>query len=345
MNLENFANDIANELKKEFPGADIKVQEIPKNGEVLTGITVLAEGKSVSPTIYINDFYDDYVDGRSIEEIAETITDIAKDSLANMPEIKLPDIMNWNEMQDQVVARIVGNEGNEQYLAGKVSTKDEFLPDISYIYGVNLDVGDNKGFIAITNNIFDTWNIDKETLHEVALENTFDKLQPEIKSMNEIIAEMMGMDVEDMSMIPGMDENTPPMIVVSNEDRAFGAVSIFHPEVQEELADRIGGDFFILPSSVHEVIVVPADPERIEEFKDMVYSVNQEQVAPQERLSDQVYAYDSKNQELCLAEKLSGEKKLTFSMDSLKVDLENKQKAEAGKDAPGKDHSNDHSRT
>lgn len=345
MSIKSFANDIANEIKAEFPGTEITVREIPKNGEVLTGLTFVSEEKSMGPTLYVNDYYDDFIDGRSLEEIAEMITDVAKDAIDRAPEVHLPDFMNWNEMQDQVVARIVGNEGNEQYLADKVSTKDEFLPDISYVYGVYVDVGDDTGFVSISNTIFDKWNIDKETLHEVAMENTFDKQQPEIKSMQEIMAEMMGMDVEDMPMMPGMDENFPPMIVVSNESKSFGAVSIFHPEVQEELADRIGGDFYILPSSLHEVIVVPADPERLEEFKFMVSTINQEQVAPQERLSDQVYAYDSKNQELCLAEKLSGEKKLTFSMDSLKVDLENKQKAEAGKDAPGKDHSNDHSRT
>ena len=85
------------------------------------------------------------------------------------------------------------------------------------------------------------------------------------------------------------------MYVASNKERIHGAGVIAYPEFMEEAAKRLGGDFYVLPSSIHEVILIPDTPDvSVLELQGIVQSVNVEQVAPEERLSDHIYHYDSK---------------------------------------------------
>lgn len=334
MDFEIFVNEMADEMREVYPDAEITVHNVPKNGEVLTGIIIMVNdnesSQAIAPTIYLNDYYEDYLDGRDLSEIVETVADVAKDALENMPQYNLPNLSDWESVKDSILAQIVGNENNEQFLDSRVSTRDESLEDLSYVYRINLD----EGSIPITNGMLLKWNIDKNTLHETALANSFEKEMPVICDIREIMAELMGVDVADIDVLMGDGEEPKvEQIVVTNESKMFGAVNIFNEEVQDDLADRIGGDFYILPSSVHEVIVIPADPERLGEFKDTVREVNEEQVDPKDRLSDHVFAFDAENRQLCKAEELhAGRKhKLQFSLESMEEDLKRK-RGEEGPD-------------
>lgn len=85
-----------------------------------------------------------------------------------------------------------------------------------------------------------------------------------------------------------------PMRVLTNSKRVHGAACILYPGVLDEVAQETGGSFFILPSSVHEVIILPdagnGDGERL---KEIIRMVNTTQVAPEEVLSDTLYRYDT----------------------------------------------------
>ena len=105
--------------------------------------------------------------------------------------------------------------------------------------------------------------------------------------MAEVLNELMGAEI-----IP---QDELPMYVASNKERIHGAGVIAYPEFMEEAAKRLGGDFYVLPSSIHEVILIPDTPDvSALELQGIVQSVNVEQVAPEERLSDHIYHYDSK---------------------------------------------------
>ena len=107
-------------------------------------------------------------------------------------------------------------------------------------------------------------------------------------------------------MMETQDERS--MYVITNESKLFGAASMLYEEPLYELAEKIGSDLYILPSSIHEVIAVSADFGSPDEWAEMVYEINMDQVDINDRLSNQVYCYDKDLRTLRLAtDTLAGE--------------------------------------
>jgi len=95
------------------------------------------------------------------------------------------------------------------------------------------------------------------------------------------------------------------MYVLSNADKLNGAAAILDSKTMEDISEKLGGDFIVLPSSIHEVIVLPVNEDMDRQtLEAMVQDVNAGQVAPEERLSDHVYMYDSQAKELVRADKM-----------------------------------------
>ena len=120
-------------------------------------------------------------------------------------------------------------------------------------------------------------------LYNAASKNTKELFPVSIKNMNEGIGEMIfgesGIDEEMQKEFSEVMQETPDencMYVITNESKLFGAASMLYEEPIHELAEQVGGDLYILPSSVHEVIAVPADFDSPEELAEMVYEINME---------------------------------------------------------------------
>lgn len=194
------------------------------------------------------------------------------------------------------------------------------MDDIAVIYCVML--GENAGgvmSVPVTNMLMETWKITKDELHKLALAN-LPKLTPStFVSMNELMAEMMlpeimsNMGVDRETAEEMIHDMVPPenmMYVLSNKQRLDGAAAILDSEIMHRVQEKIGNDFYILPSSIHEVLVIPADAYMdFRELEAMVKEVNAAQVAPQERLSDHVYRYDGGIQEIYRADKAEEHRK------------------------------------
>ena len=127
----------------------------------------------------------------------------------------------------------------------------------------------------------------------------------EAKPLRQVLAETMGLDEEMMDLMGPSD--VPEMIVLTTEDKLQGAKALLSKEALSEVYDQVGGDFVVLPSSIHEVLCLPIrDDMDAETLKNMVREVNGTQVAPNERLSDNVFKFDGS--------------KLTLVGDSLQMD-------------------------
>ena len=89
-----------------------------------------------------------------------------------------------------------------------------------------------------------------------------------------------------------------------------GAAAILNDTARQEIAEKLG-DFYVLPSSIHEVMIVPKSTGRsLEELELMVRSVNSSEVEPDEVLSDHVYEYDAKEHELFRSDRAEERAKL-----------------------------------
>lgn len=180
-------------------------------------------------------------------------------------------------VQKQIVFQLIGREGNENFLS-EIPHR-EFL-DLAIVYRVILGTRE-EGIksILVRNSMMEDLRLDEEDLYEYAVKNTKRIFPSTIQWTSEVL---FGKKQEDDSLL-----------VISNEERAFGAAAILFQENLEEIAKRFQSDFYILPSSIHECIATVATGDREEPVRllQMVRNMNKE-VSPGEVLSNSVYLFD-----------------------------------------------------
>lgn len=314
MSFEEFKKEIADNIKdhlpEEYQDSSVQLNTVHKNNETLDAITITSTDSNVSPTIYLNSFYEDYQNGEDMDSIMDKIADIRVEHEVDK-SFDVSRIMDFEQVQDKIAARVVGMEGNDELLAQRPHAE---MDDLAVTYCVMLGEDANGSMsVPITNQLMETWGVTQEDLHQLAQTNQETLTPSTFKSMNEVMAEMMipqimddmGVDRESAEqMISDMIPPDDMMYVLSNEQKVNGAAALLDEKMMDQVAEKVGVDFYILPSSVHEVLIVPAEVGmNLKDLENMVQEVNATQVAPQDRLSDHVYQYDNETHEIFRADR------------------------------------------
>lgn len=251
-------------------GIKAEATEVTKNGVVLEGIMV-GEG-SVRPTIYA-DFYKN-----ASENMIEELVEHVKEILEEAPQFVTEDLTNWDWAKTRL-RLCIQQKGNEPIC------KRDFL-DLEQYVRVVVDEEQGASF-KVSPAMLEKYGVSEYTLFHVAMDCTRPLI--EVQDMSSIIADMMGISVDEVIEMQG--EN-PPMIVVTNKSKVNGASTICFMDVLKEVADRYEKDLVILPSSIHECILHPMDDTiNFTTFNEMVQNVNENEVDPVEVLSNHVYVY------------------------------------------------------
>ena len=290
MNFESFSEMVRGDLERQLEGTKVNVRDVTKNnGLTLKGLTFLKEGEQISPVIYLERFHKEYLYGKTLEEIeSEIITFYEENRNCTFSQLDIDAVTDFDKMRDSVRFRIINYDKNIERYKERPHRK---LLDLMCIYYIDCGTGNNgggQGCIVINKAIFTVWNITENELWETALSNMVKYDTASFASMEDVIEEIIG----DESFTDAQ-EFTNPMCIVSNKSKLYGASVMFYPDCMERIKEYFKSDFYILPSSVHEIIVIPKD-ERIQEqaLHEMVREVNSTQVAPDEVLSDNVYKYE-----------------------------------------------------
>ena len=281
-------------LPPEYANAEIKLKPVNKSaGEELTGISIKKEDETIVPNIYLNGFYEKYRNANSLEDV---LWDIANTRIKNDNTFRLEDVPtfeSFDEIKDRVIMRVNNARVGEKYLE---DTPHETVFDLGVVYGVNIAGSDgDSGFIKITDSILNRLGIDQETLHEYAEKNTAEKAT--YKTLGDVLAEMMG-----DANLPDDIFTDPPVYVLTNQEKVYGAAAIACPSTLKDIASKTQEDYYILPSSVHEILIVPISLNaNADDLLQMVHSVNATEVDPRDYLSDNVYYYSAEREKLFLA--------------------------------------------
>ncbi len=283
-----------------YRGMEVRVDPVNKVNRTLDGLSLLAKNEEtmISPTLYINDMYEKY---SSTGDLQATLREAAEAMDEVFKEAPIPSL-DMNTAKDNIIFQLVNTMQNEDML--KNLPHREFQ-DLSIIYRWVVGV-DQKGLSStvINNNLAKSLGMGEEELFKAAAENTRRMLPPVVQSMNEVIMEMFmadGMPKELAEQMIGEQEPEMTMWVISNERKIDGAASMLYEDKLHSLAEKVGTDLYILPSSVHEVIAVSVEMGEPEELARMVSEVNMDQVDLSERLSNQVYHYDKDLRKITLA--------------------------------------------
>ncbi len=287
-------------MPKSYQDMEVRVVPVDKVNRKLDGLSLLAkdEKTTISPTLYINDMYEKYL---RTEDLQETLREAAEAMDEVFREAEVPPL-DISTAKDNIIFQLVNTMQNEDML--KNMPHREFQ-DLSIIYRWVVSV-DKKGISSsvVNNHVAEMLGMGEEQLFKAAAENTRRILPPVVQSMNEVMRDMFvadGMPEELADLMIGEQEPERIMWVISNERKIDGAASMLYEDKLHSLAERVGTDLYILPSSVHEVIAVSVEMGEPEELAQMVAEINMDQVDLSERLSNQVYHYDKDLRKITLA--------------------------------------------
>ena len=270
------------------------INVIKNNGLRLMGLYIRCANSNVAPIIYINDYYKEYVDGRDIESIILDILQVYRNSNTRLPVIK--DDFRWQSIRKNVILRLVNYDKNKELLQGVPHKR--VYGDLAITFHVLVG---RKGIQSyrINNELFRSFDIDIDTLFKSALLNNTTYFPMSIRNINEVITSMVASEEMDSDEYAELFDTTAPekgrgiMYVLSNNIGVYGATAMLYPDIIKEFADTMGADLFILPSSLHEVILVLDDGYgcNIDFLKEMVMDVNMQMLDMDDILSDSVYKY------------------------------------------------------
>ena len=329
MDYENFKEQFVADVKERFAeqgsNMNVTINEVNKLNESYEAITVTPEDGNIGMNININKFFDAMEDGMSYDKVVDKAMDAFNKGIEQKPEFDVSAITDYSQMKEKLVMEVVSAEANKDMLE-TVPHKD--MEDMAVVYRFVLSSGDDgRASILVTNNILENMGVTPEQLHADALENSPQIKPAEIKGMSEVIAEMMGVEQAEMLGIVPVDPKDEQMYVATVPDKVHGAGVLAYQDFMDQAAERAGGDFFILPSSIHEILIVPDNGKMdLKELEAMVKEVNATQVAPVDKLTDSVYHYDSQAKIFELGEKFverQAQREETELKDSTEKDEKN----------------------
>lgn len=305
--MEQFMQEFLKELKRRTGDKYIiKVKEIVKvNDIVLHSVNFLKESRNISPNIYIEGLYEEYLDGCSLEEIAEKVIFIAESRLSLITDERkiIQQVMDYEKICENIVIKLVNRGMNKEFLKGKI-----YQPfcDLAVIFYVMVKQ-DEEGMmsIAVTDEMSKQWGISENVLMKKALENMCEKFPIMIDSLNSVV-----MDVaEDLSIDLEMEDDedsvpTDSIYIMTNQAKTNGATAILYKGALRNFASKYEvEEVIIIPSSIHETLLVPKDgSEWIEEemFLKMLRQINKIEVDPMEVLSNNIYIYNYEKDEISI---------------------------------------------
>lgn len=307
MNFENFMEAIKEAIKEYLPesyqDAQVMIQEQRKLNKRYMGLTVIRAGDERIPTINLTDLYRQYNENPQvgITDVLEQISQI----IQREPErFDVSRLTKYDEAKKHLFMRVSNIEENLQVL-GSVPYVER--ADLAITFHIAVEENEaGRASAIVTNNMMENFGVNRNQLYKDALENSSFIAPVMIDNLGELVGRM---EIEEMEARGASEEEIRkaeeriyvesqynPMFVVTNETLLYGGSAIFYPGVMDQLGEVLNGDFFILPSSVHETLVVP-DNGRISchELKAMVMDINEKEVAPEDRLTDEVYHYDTRD--------------------------------------------------
>lgn len=307
MNYEAFKKEAENKFMEYMPEKmrhmKMDIHQVDKVNVTLDGISITSEkdGVQVSPIIFINDMYENYLKSGDLEKTLQMGAFLYVTGVEKGNHIE-PDIV---DAKDNIVFQIINTEKNRKLLA-TVPSRPFYDLSIIYRWVLHADKDDFSSAV-INNNLAMQLGFTEEQLYRLAVENTKRILPPAVKSvdglLNEIRESVCEMENHIPSELTDRAGSIPPelnMWVITNNFDINGAAAMLYEDVLYTLAERLGAGLYIMPSSIHEVMAVADTVFCPDILAGLVMEANREVVSSEERLSNQVYHYDRALRKLTL---------------------------------------------
>jgi hypothetical protein len=304
MDYEMFKDVVREKLMSLMPdelaGYSLRADRTGKVNETLDALHLVPPDclpDKLYPTVYLNHVYEEYKKSGDLQGTLE-LTAFYMAGACREAERKNSRI-NLQGAPESIVMSLVNTQQNREMLGYMPHREFE---DLSIIYRYVIDTGNPMESVPVTVEMAERIGMGEEELFHTAVENTRRLFPPTTEPLKDVIVEMFmdGGFSEEAAQEMG-NAIQAPIYCISNKMSINGAVSMLYGDVIHGLAERLGSDLYILPLSVHEVMAVPTEGVEPKELAELVEKNNMSRIRLSERLSNQVYRYDSKQQTLLLA--------------------------------------------
>ena len=296
MNYQQFIEEVERRVKEKIKGNEtITVYihtAVKNNGKERKGITVSEKGIHISPTIYLEEYFQQFQEGKPIEKIVEKILQLYEEVKCSHPcEESL--LQNYEELKGKFACKLIHRGKNEKLL-----NDIPYVPwmDLAIVVFVLLEVSPyGTATVLVRKEHLEIWGLTEAQLFDEAKKNTLILLPYQFCPMRKLLREICPYAVDEG------EEEEESLYVLSNKLRSFGAASMLYEGILEKVGQKLGENYYILPSSIHEVIVVPESKSPVkQDLEEMVREINETQVEEEEVLSDRVYYFSRKENRLFL---------------------------------------------
>mgnify|MGYP000376784126 FL=1 len=296
MNYQQFIEEVERRVKEKIKGNEtITVYihtAVKNNGKERKGITVSEKGIHISPTIYLEEYFQQFQEGKPIEKIVEKILQLYEEVKCSHPcEESL--LQNYEELKGKFACKLIHRGKNEKLLNDIPYVS---WMDLAIVVFVLLEVSPyGTATVLVRKEHLEIWGLTEAQLFDEAKKNTPILLPYQFCPMRKLLREICPYAVDEG------EEEEESLYVLSNKLRSFGAASMLYEGILEKVGQKLGENYYILPSSIHEVIVVPESKSPVkQDLEEMVREINETQVEEEEVLSDRVYYFSRKENRLFL---------------------------------------------
>ena len=292
------------------PGEEVTVRKILKiNDTAFDSVTVKQPGCNMTPTLYFQDLKRSFDEGMEMDELARSVLSYSRTGSGVWPAEDF-DPGDYSYFRDKVMFRLVSSGKNRQYLRHRPHRSNL---DLEIVYYYQCRIGkESMGTISVGDEDLNRWGISEEDIYRDALRNTPILNPPVICPITDLLNSFLdpeegtdphtpvcdtdpdeGDEIEVPVYEPDLYGNTPvPLLVLTNESKYCGAACMLYEGLLRNLSDEIRSDLFIIPSSIHEVLLLPDEGEfSEEELSALVCEINAHFINPSEILSDHVYRF------------------------------------------------------
>lgn len=285
MDYTQFLNSVCDYINEQ--SEDIKVSihtAVKNNGVKLSGLTFCKAGYNASPTVYMENYYTDYLNGSDISEIGNRLLELYREN-SMAANIDMSFFEDWGLVRTRLFIKLINKEKNADFLHEAPYEDFLDLAIVAYIRISDRKIG--NGLIMVRNEHLRLWGVNAAEVLGIAKANTHDHDDYSLSYIVDVLANMGA-----GHLVPNTDPVQFPMYVATNGKNTCGAAVLTMKDKLKEFADVIGGDYYIIPSSVHELILLlKGDDSDRDEIDKMIRDVNTRELSADEVLADHAYMY------------------------------------------------------
>ena len=292
LNRENFVNALRTVLEtKGIINPTIEFNNVEKPNESYEAVRIIPSDKTVGLCLNYSLICEMYEDGAGLEEVIYMLADQIVESLSEAPTFDI-DLLDYDKIKDKLFIEIVGTANNETLLKNVPHT---LMEDLAIVYRILIEKNnEGESTTLVTNRHFKELNVSLEKMHKDALMNSPVIRPGKICTLFETLIDDCHLPEESVIMSGAIKEC--PLYTVTTETLTRGAAVIAYEGMLESISKKLGGNFYIIPASRHEMLVTPEDEMLdIEKLQTIILQVNSTEIRPEDKLSDNLYHYDAEH--------------------------------------------------